>query len=766
VLKHKRLVSIIATIAFCLSFLAPALLAPAPALAAGNITALRVETVSANTASDALGTVRVTVPAGSIVSGDVIVFNLPDNCEFVTAFGGANNLNVPANVATAEPNSLAGVIGVKAGTGLAGDTSVQIEATGNQALINDGVFYLYLGDIKIGSVKAGDLTATFSGPRNGFPQGTVVVGRTSVSSEVSLVASKTVTSNNNFTFDLTIKEDAMESLELGADSLVLTLPDGFEWTTGSTTPTAVAGEWGDTVFLEYVVNDEELSIRNWGVGATSAGAPPVWTAGTLTTTESAWKLSGLAFSVVNELDAEEGDVVVKVTGKSNLAKSELTVGKYGSFGAKVTAKSTPEVFAGQIEQVIGDIVIEESIGESLIDGRYITLTLPSYAKWTKIDTDNDNGINLTFGGNAGSEGNVLKYNIGNTASGDDAAKLVLEDMEVALDVTAPGDLVVTVGGNAGVSGEVTVAKIAFPISITAESQEEVKIGVAAQKVADLTITESVAGAIVDKISGAQQSIVLKVPAGVEFAKNPTVKVESGDLKLDLTQVRRVKSVGGAQPTDYYQYLVIPVDRDSTTASTIKVSDIYVTVDRTVPEGNLGVALVGGAVLQSNGAYANLRPLGATGYLVGANGLFPQTSAIGAAAPAKVVTPAPGDKGNSASFYIGSTIMNVNGANIIMDAAPYIKAGRTYVPVRYLGDALGATTAWDEATKTVTVTKGDKTVVLVIGSTIAKVNGADVQMDVAPEITGVGRTMLPARWVAEGLGYQVGWNAALQQVVIQ
>ena len=82
-----------------------------------------------------------------------------------------------------------------------------------------------------------------------------------------------------------------------------------------------------------------------------------------------------------------------------------------------------------------------------------------------------------------------------------------------------------------------------------------------------------------------------------------------------------------------------------------------------------------------------------------------------------------------------------------------------------GEALGANVDWDEATKTVTVTKGDKSVVLVIGSKVAKVNGADVQMDVAPEITN-GRTMLPARWVAEGLGYAVGWNEVLKQVVVQ
>ncbi|MGE5454395.1 MAG: copper amine oxidase N-terminal domain-containing protein, partial [Methylocystaceae bacterium] len=97
----------------------------------------------------------------------------------------------------------------------------------------------------------------------------------------------------------------------------------------------------------------------------------------------------------------------------------------------------------------------------------------------------------------------------------------------------------------------------------------------------------------------------------------------------------------------------------------------------------------------------------------------------------------------------------------------IKAGRTYMPIRFLGYAMGLTDddiVWDEATQKVTMTKGEKVVELTVGSTTITVNGEAKTMDVAPEITG-GRTMLPARYVAEGLGYVVGWDAGTQTVLI-
>jgi hypothetical protein len=104
----------------------------------------------------------------------------------------------------------------------------------------------------------------------------------------------------------------------------------------------------------------------------------------------------------------------------------------------------------------------------------------------------------------------------------------------------------------------------------------------------------------------------------------------------------------------------------------------------------------------------------------------------------------------------------------MDVAPYIKDGRTYVPMRYLGYALGLTDndiVWDETAKTVTLTQDDTVVVFTIGSTTYTVNGESKTADVAPEIVD-GRTMLPARYVAEAFGASVGWDQASQTVLIE
>jgi len=100
----------------------------------------------------------------------------------------------------------------------------------------------------------------------------------------------------------------------------------------------------------------------------------------------------------------------------------------------------------------------------------------------------------------------------------------------------------------------------------------------------------------------------------------------------------------------------------------------------------------------------------------------------------------------------------------MDAKTFIENSRTYVPVRYLGDALGAETGWDEKTRTVTVTLDSKVVKLVIGSKALNIDGQTKQMDVAPLIKD-GRTYLPARWVAEAFGYTVRWNAQNRTVYV-
>ncbi|MBA4365361.1 MAG: hypothetical protein C0398_05070 [Coprothermobacter sp.] len=112
--------------------------------------------------------------------------------------------------------------------------------------------------------------------------------------------------------------------------------------------------------------------------------------------------------------------------------------------------------------------------------------------------------------------------------------------------------------------------------------------------------------------------------------------------------------------------------------------------------------------------------------------------------------------------IGSADMEVNGLTRRLDAAPFIKDGRTLLPIRALIEALGGSVQWNPSTKTATVALGSRTVALTIGSTTALVNGTPITLDVAPMIV-KGRTFLPLRAIAENLGLDLAWEPVSRTV---
>lgn len=73
--------------------------------------------------------------------------------------------------------------------------------------------------------------------------------------------------------------------------------------------------------------------------------------------------------------------------------------------------------------------------------------------------------------------------------------------------------------------------------------------------------------------------------------------------------------------------------------------------------------------------------------------------------------------------------------------------------------------WDGAARRVGISKGDTDIALIIGSPVMQVNKSSVRMDVSPEITN-NRTFLPARWVAEALGAEVEWDDTTKQAIIK
>ena len=148
-------------------------------------------------------------------------------------------------------------------------------------------------------------------------------------------------------------------------------------------------------------------------------------------------------------------------------------------------------------------------------------------------------------------------------------------------------------------------------------------------------------------------------------------------------------------------------------------------------------------------------------------LFPNDTTAASTTVANVTTAAsPGGTGTSV-FKIGSTSYTLSGAPVTIDVAPYIKNGRTFLPLRYVANALGvgdSNIIWDPTSQKITVIKGGIVLQLQVGYTTEVVNGATITMDVAPEITS-GRTCLPVAWVAQALGATVAWDATAQTVTI-
>ncbi|PKM82844.1 MAG: hypothetical protein CVU89_01520 [Firmicutes bacterium HGW-Firmicutes-14] len=113
-------------------------------------------------------------------------------------------------------------------------------------------------------------------------------------------------------------------------------------------------------------------------------------------------------------------------------------------------------------------------------------------------------------------------------------------------------------------------------------------------------------------------------------------------------------------------------------------------------------------------------------------------------------------------------VQLNGENIPFDVAPQMVNNRVMVPVRTIFEKLGANVDWDGQTGTITITKDGTVMKLVLNSNNAIItkNGVEstLQLDTAPILVN-DRTLVPVRFISEGLGKQVGWDQANRTVVI-
>ena len=130
---------------------------------------------------------------------------------------------------------------------------------------------------------------------------------------------------------------------------------------------------------------------------------------------------------------------------------------------------------------------------------------------------------------------------------------------------------------------------------------------------------------------------------------------------------------------------------------------------------------------------------------------------------------------AASILLAATVcMSASALDVVIDGEkvvfddnygyPFITEGRTLVPLRAIAEALGCEVEYDDTTKTVTIKNEKITVELVLNADTAKVNGEEVKLSKEAKVVS-DRTMVPARFVSESMGYDVDWDQDSLSVLV-
>jgi len=107
---------------------------------------------------------------------------------------------------------------------------------------------------------------------------------------------------------------------------------------------------------------------------------------------------------------------------------------------------------------------------------------------------------------------------------------------------------------------------------------------------------------------------------------------------------------------------------------------------------------------------------------------------------------------------------LNGHRVNFISDPQLRNGNTFVPMRVIFEELGASLKWDEDTKSITAKKGTSTIHLTIGDNKAINNGREIMLNEAPIII-AGTTFVPLRFVSESINTEVGWIGESNTVTI-
>ena len=125
----------------------------------------------------------------------------------------------------------------------------------------------------------------------------------------------------------------------------------------------------------------------------------------------------------------------------------------------------------------------------------------------------------------------------------------------------------------------------------------------------------------------------------------------------------------------------------------------------------------------------------------------------------------GYSGNSS----GKINLYVNGRQVFPDSDPVIVNDRTFVPIRFVAEAMGCKVSWNDFIQTARIEGGKTTIDIIVGDySILKFTEGEMPQEIALDVPSQlinDRTYIPIRAVAEAFGAAVDWDEITQSVFI-
>ncbi|MBU5464458.1 copper amine oxidase N-terminal domain-containing protein [Anaerotignum sp. MSJ-24] len=260
---------------------------------------------------------------------------------------------------------------------------------------------------------------------------------------------------------------------------------------------------------------------------------------------------------------------------------------------------------------------------------------------------------------------------------------------------------------------------------------------------------------------------------IELEGDIKLNVIQGDIeaeaeitnKAGLKRATDVSDEDLKKYSDKCSYIVITIIDESTEPSVMEISGLKMYLNRTLPNGEYKLESVytgNGETLWQNSS-DNKEDYDK-------NGVFEYEPVIVSNDYVNVVT---SGRDNDDSTVVKEIKIGVgeekikSGMNLIaLDAPAYInEEGYTMLPLRAVSEALDANVSWNDATKSITVMRGQRVVSFSVGSRNMYINGTVVPMNTSVEIKD-GRAFIPVRDIANALSIsKIDWNEETKTVTL-